>query len=200
MKTDQKQIKQEKPTEELQNKKTVAAGAIIGGLLLGIFIGNVWRGKEKGELVINENTASTTEVASKASKQSASPVKAVEKNTAKKPITIETTPSTKENSVTLFSEQLAGKTVSIERAVLSQDGWLVVRENKNGEFGRILGAIWLPKGTTDSAVVELLRDTETGKDYSILIYSDNGDRQFSTEKDLPIKVGEKYVSKLFTAK
>lgn len=76
-------------------------------------------------------------------------------------------------------DQPAGNSVTVSSATLAQDGWLAVRDSE----GRVLGAARLDAGTASDVMVELLRATEAGQHYQVLVYVDDGDKEFDLKKD-----------------
>ena len=66
---------------------------------------------------------------------------------------------------------------------MQDSGWVAVREDRDGVFGNILGAQYLPAGTYTNVTVDLLRGTEPGKIYYAVLYKDDGDKVFDYEKD-----------------
>ena len=77
------------------------------------------------------------------------------------------------------ANQPAGATVAASSLYLSQAGWIAIRDNE----GRTLGAAWFPAGTQTAASVPLLRATTAGQTYQVLLYADDGDKQFDLHKD-----------------
>lgn len=86
--------------------------------------------------------------------------------------------------------QPAGSRVAFS-TLLNDAGWVVVHEDRAGKPGNILGAQWLPEGT-HAGEVTLLRNTETGKTYHVVLYADDGDKQFEVhgEATLVVEGGE----------
>ncbi|MDZ4227447.1 MAG: hypothetical protein U1D26_03130, partial [Patescibacteria group bacterium] len=64
--------------------------------------------------------------------------------------------------------QPAGSSVAVASATLSQPGWVAVRDAS----GRTLGAAWFDAGTHTDISVPLLRATEAGQNYQVLLYVD----------------------------
>ena len=85
--------------------------------------------------------------------------------------------------------QAAGMVVEVELARFSIPGWVAVHEDRAGELGNILGARRLDPGI-HLTEVELLRPTVSGGTYHAVMYLDNGDRQFDSSEDAPIKNAE----------
>jgi hypothetical protein len=147
--------------------------ALIIGLLAGFFVGRVWKEKygndidEKNEKIENVLSEETNDVSLANTKK-----EAVSSGSGTSRISVE--------------NQGAGATTSVSKVVFGAPGWVVVRENNGGEMGNILGALWLPVGNHENAVVELLRGTVSGKSYFVVLYNDNGDKKFNKEVDFPI--------------
>jgi hypothetical protein len=66
-------------------------------------------------------------------------------------------------------------------------GWVVVHDDKSGALGNVLGAQWLPAGSHRGEVT-LLRATEAGKKYHIVLYADDGDKQFELHGEAKLVV------------
>lgn len=75
------------------------------------------------------------------------------------------------------ADQAAGVSVTIASMNLSRESWVAVRDERS-----VLGAARFSAGAT-SGTVELLRGTEAGKTYSVIIYIDNGNRAFDLTGD-----------------
>ena len=86
------------------------------------------------------------------------------------------TPATTE--VITVSDQPAGDSVRIASVTLSKTGWVAVRDSL-----RIYGAAWLAAGTHENVSVPLLRNTTSGDKYSVVLYVDNGNKQFDMHAD-----------------
>ncbi len=95
----------------------------------------------------------------------------------------DTTPSetSKGESITVV-DQRAGSSVQVASVSLSHDRWIAVRDSR----GFVLGALRLKAGISNDAVVDLLRATESGKTYHVLVYEDDGDAQFDLHSDTQV--------------
>jgi len=63
-----------------------------------------------------------------------------------------------------------------------------------------LGAVRRDSGVSADVLVRLLRATVSGGTYAVVLYNDNGDRQFNLSQDFPLKDAEgKYVMSTFSA-
>lgn len=79
-------------------------------------------------------------------------------------------------------DQPAGDTVRVAQAQLSRVSWIAVRDDM-----RIFGAkrVDAENGgqTFNDIDVPLLKDTEAGKTYRVVVYADDGDQIFDFKKD-----------------
>lgn len=99
-------------------------------------------------------------------------------------------------NVIIVNDQPAGNRVAIELITAKENGWVAIREDRDGKPGNILGAQFFSAGT-QSGAVDLLRATEGGKIYYAVLIGDDGDGQFDYTKDLPLLDDKTSVS--FTA-
>ena len=78
--------------------------------------------------------------------------------------------------------QTAGDHVHVAQAQLSRVSWLAVRDDL-----RIYGAARVNPpvggGTVSEVTIPLLRNTESGKSYTLVVYADDGDGAFDFKKD-----------------
>lgn len=79
-------------------------------------------------------------------------------------------------------DQAAGTSVSVASVTLNQMGWVAVRD----ENGRVLGAARFDAGTWNNVSVPLLRATAATSSYQVLLYADDGDKQYDLHKDILI--------------
>lgn len=81
-------------------------------------------------------------------------------------------------------DQPAGRATLVARAALPALGWVVVHEvQADGTLGNALGASRREAGVHQGVVVDLLRGTEPGKTYAVLVYEDNGNKTFELHDD-----------------
>ena len=94
------------------------------------------------------------------------------------------TPNNSSNGEYLFSvvDQSAGGVVYVSSFTFPKESWIAVREDNDGVMGNILGAHRYPIGEHTGAV-ELLRNTQAGQTYYVVIYIDDGDKDFDHKKD-----------------
>ena len=90
-----------------------------------------------------------------------------------------TAPTTGASGETLtVGDQPAGDSVRIESVTLTKTGWVAVRDSM-----RIYGAARLEAGTHENVSVPLLRNTESGTTYQVVVYVDDGDKKFDFKAD-----------------
>ena len=82
-------------------------------------------------------------------------------------------------------DQPAGMVVRVGAFSLPENGWLVVHEDAAGVPGNILGARRYDAGSYDGGEIELLRNTEEGSRYYVMLHIDDGDKEFDLSKDVP---------------
>lgn len=82
----------------------------------------------------------------------------------------------------MVDDQPAGDSVRVVEARLSRVSWIAVRDDM-----RIYGAarVHPPEGggIVSDVTVPLLRNTEAGATYKVVVYADDGDNAFDFEKD-----------------
>jgi hypothetical protein len=116
-----------------------------------------------------------------------------------------TTPTVRTNDMTASAagetitvlDQPAGPNAIVAEVTLTKPSWVVIRDTR----GWALGAAWFSE-SQKSIVVPLLRNTETGKTYEAVIYTDDGDKKFSLHASDMLVTGTAGapVSSTFTAK
>ncbi len=90
------------------------------------------------------------------------------------------------NTVTA-PEQAGGSEVFIERATLTDDGYVVIHEDEDGTPGEVIGASdLLPKGEHVNLIIVLDKEVAEGDVLHAMLHKDDGDGVFDPEKDLPI--------------
>ena len=80
------------------------------------------------------------------------------------------------------TDQAAGASVRVNEVSARANVWVAVVEVKGGTLGNVLGASYVtaPASNID---VALLRPTSSGSTYAVVLYRDNGDREFSLAND-----------------
>lgn len=98
--------------------------------------------------------------------------------------------SIEETSLIQVKDQAASGVVRVETTTLPQNGWLVVHEEIDGKIANALGALRKDAGSYSAAEIPLLRSTAPGRQYWIVMYTDNGDREFSLVSDTPARTAD----------
>ncbi|PCI90473.1 hypothetical protein COB18_00045 [Candidatus Kaiserbacteria bacterium] len=111
----------------------------------------------------------------------------VPKEVSTESITNEVVDETPQSIQITVTNQSAGESVTVQSATLDTDGWIVVHEQQGGFIGNALGAKRVDAGTYSNTNIPLLRATVANSAYWIVLYSDNGDRQFNLSDDFPLR-------------
>lgn len=84
-------------------------------------------------------------------------------------------------------EQPAGLAVVVASIDIPRNGWIAIHEILDGALiGNVLGAARRDAGLYEGVVVNLLRATEPGSEYAVVLYVDNGNKEFDLQNDVPI--------------
>lgn len=161
------------------SQKTVAAAIVA--LIIGIGIGFILADgntvpasdnaeKETATTTIDENSTTTTKDTTDESGD----------DSGGEPVV-----STSSTHISV-SNQSAGLTVSVDEVTVDQNVWVAVYEDRSGQPGNILGAKWIPAGTF-SGDVSLLRGTDPGNTYYVILHKATGDHEFDHTEDVPLK-------------
>ncbi len=106
--------------------------------------------------------------------------------------------SQESDSAILVNDQGAGSVVTVASVETDASVWVVVREDKDGVVGNILGASRVDSGASNNIVVNLLRPTIAGQTYRIVLFRDNGDSLFDYKVDVPMTSEGVLISRPFT--
>lgn len=189
-------------TEKQEGQKTVVAfiaGLLIGGLLVWVFSSSP---EDQGATATNatdENTpAETTSNETNTSDVNDSTTRTSENVT--RTTSSQTTTASNDTQTNTQSESVGDGSIAVtdqgagsmvvltDVAYPTNAGWIVVRDYENNVPGRILGAARYNE--TDGllpASVNLLRNTEAGKTYQVVFYSESGDKVFDVADDTMIQ-------------
>ncbi len=170
-------------------------------ILLLIFIGGWWLiarnsihskvVSQKGGSAASSTDVSVTDVTLGDESSATSDVSA----TTREPVADAAKTTATSEEVTAV-DQKAGSTVTVATVTVAQTSWVAVRTADN----RILGAARLEAGSYTDVSVELLRATEAGQTYTVVVYTDDGDKMFDIHKDsLVAKADGSDVSSSFVA-
>ena len=103
------------------------------------------------------------------------------------PVTNEDVTTVVESDSITVHTQRADAIVRVQTVTLAHDGWVVVHEERDGVIANALGAARKDAGTYTDTRVPLLRHTAAGQRYWVVLYTDDGDRQFSLDTDFPVR-------------
>lgn len=174
--------------EKQETQKTLVAfvvGLLIGGMLVWAFSGPT----ATAPTVVDENTEKETvskETASKASEE------IVEDETEVQPSL-----PVGDGSV-VVNDQPASLTIELDSATYPiSEGWIGVREYNNDQLGYILGVVRFSESQgLIPANIELQRSTTAGNHYAIVIFTEDGDHNFSLAEDVQIdKIFDTFTAK-----
>lgn len=92
-------------------------------------------------------------------------------------------------SLLIVENQRAGSNVLVKKMEITKAQWVVVQEaSKDGMANRILGAGWFAPGVHENISIELLRETISGEQYVVALFSDAGeDKKFDHTVDQPMR-------------
>ncbi len=181
--------------EQIQQdgQKTIVAfvvGLLIGGLLVWAFSGP-GTNQEDPMAPTETETATETEADMDTDEMAETPTETA-------PTTpVVTTLPVGDGSVTV-SDQPAALTVALEEAVFPVgEGWIGVRNYQNGQLGTILGVVRFSEsqGLVPSNII-LQTPTISGREYAVVVFSEDGDFAFNTAADVQIDT----IFATFTAK
>lgn len=168
-------------SEEMQEgQKTVVSfivGLLIGGLLVWAFSGPAASAPTESE----DNKETTEEVTSDEENQNTT------EETEKAAPVVEKTLPVGEGKV-VVENQAAGVNVVLASATYPvSEGWIGVRDYQNGQLGGVLGVARFSEsqGLVPNSIT-LMRATEAGREYAVVVYTESGDKQFKLAEDKQI--------------
>lgn len=172
--------------QQQDGQKTLVAfivGLLIGGMLVWAF-----SGPEATAPTTDEETAEETSSdmsSSESTKENGSEMSEDKGGSS------ETTPAPTlkvgEGSV-VVNDQKASASIALESATYPvSEGWIGVREYNNDQLGYILGVVRFSEsqGLVPNELI-LQRSTTAGNRYAVVIYTEDGDRQFNLASDVQI--------------
>jgi len=159
----------------MDNRREVLIGVMVAGLVIGFIAG--WFVFSKNKPVVDTPNTKKDDVSFFDTKDQSSYVSGEAGTTTTKEHFVDGT-----GSVAVAS-QPAGNTVAVSHVSFANEGWVAIREDRDGVFGNILGARRFPVGEYDDQTVDLLRATMPGQTYYAVLYKDDGDGVFDYQKD-----------------
>lgn len=169
--------------EKQEGQKTVVSfvsGLLIGGLLVWAFSGEP-KQDAPADTGTEENTATEEAPATEDGAATAEDTKGGDTAGA----------MVVGDGALTVADQAAGSRVALESATFpTDDGWVAVRTYTDGQMGSILGAARYSKeqGLVPTEVV-LLAPTVAGREYAVVFFSEDGNREFNLDGDAQLEVG-----------
>jgi hypothetical protein len=164
-----------------EGQKTLVAfivGLLIGGLLVWAFSGPSANAPAPSE----ENDEMSEEVSVEGDAEEMSEGDAPEE------VVIDTPTLEVGDGNVVVNDQPASSAVELESATYPiSEGWIGVREYNNGNLGFILGVVRFSEsqGLVPAEII-LQRPTTAGREYAVVIYTENGDTGFNLADDVQI--------------
>ncbi len=172
--------------EKQEGQKTVVSfvvGLLIGGLLVWAFSSPADDHKEAEKKSTSTSAAMTDKKdAESTSSTESEPVTTTESEEAPRPVL-----AVGEGKISV-GNQAAARTVSLAGATYPvAEGWVGVRDYQNDRLGGLLGVVRFSEsqGLVPSEIT-LQRPTTAGNQYAVVVYQENGDRQFNLAEDVQI--------------
>jgi hypothetical protein len=171
-------------TTKPEDKKTVIAfivGLLIGGLLVWAFSGPTASAPRETEQANEKTEEKASDTKQEEDSIEAQVDASAEANTAPQTLTVG------EGSVTV-SNKKAGMTVPLAAVTYPvEEGWIGIRTYTEGRLGYILGVVRFSQsqGLSPSEIV-LQTPTRAGSEYAVVMYTEDGDRQFNLAADTQI--------------
>jgi len=173
-------------------QKTVVAfiaGLLVGGLLVWIFNDTPAEAPVTTDEPTQTEDADTADTDSTESTDDVSEVTNDPGDTPAEPAPEPVADLPSGDGSATVSDTSAGMVVPLDSATYPTDnGWIAVRTYENGEVTNILGAARYSReqGLVPEQI-SLLTPTIAGREYAIVFFTENGDRQFDLRTDTPIE-------------
>ena len=161
------------------NSIAIGVAGLVVGLVLGWFIGQAGRGTK--EIPRGEDESEKSAVT----------------DNSLNALLANSSPSQESDSAIFVIDQGAGSVATVASVETDVPVWVVVREDKNGVVGNILGASRIDSGASNNIVIHLLSPTVAGKIYRVVLFKDDGDRKFDYQVDIPLTSDGVLISKSF---
>lgn len=155
--------------------------AAVIGLVVGLILG--WL---IGHNTFSSNNSKNASVQSEQTTTSFTETMPLEEGRSSNALVVNSSLSEESNSAVMVRDQAAGASVSVASVETDASTWVVVREDKNGVLGNILGAARIDAGNSSQVVVSLLRPTIVGQTYQVVLFKDDGDKKFDHKIDVPL--------------
>ena len=171
------------------NKIVWGVVGLIVGLVIGWFIGH-------GSFGV---TADSKDVSEENTQEEINSAISAENEKISDALFANSSLSQESDSAILVNDQRAGSVVTVASVETDASVWVVVREDKDGVVGNILGASRVDSGASNNIVINLLRPTVVGQTYRIVLFKDDGDSKFDYKIDVPMTSDGTLISRPFAA-
>lgn len=166
-------------TEE--GKKTIVAfvvGLLIGGLLVWAFTGS-----EPAEAPESTDEPTTEVTSDTAAGEGETDTTEVATDTPTTPATL----PVGDGSIIVENQPASSRVAMVSATYPVAEGWIGVRDYTAGNLGGILGVVRFSEsqGLVPSDII-LQRPTRPGNTYAVVIFTEDGDRQFNSAGDVQI--------------
>lgn len=157
----------------MDGTKTTTNWIIAGLVALVVIIGGGWLiARERSGSVTGTNATSTETVTGSETTNAGSNIGSTPTGGESKPAVTIPTSSASGETITVL-DQPAGANVLVAEVNLTKPSWVAVRDTR----GWYPGAAWF-SGSEKSVAIPLMRNTEAGQSYEVVIFVDNGDKKF----------------------
>ena len=166
-----------------EGQKTIVAfivGLLIGGLLVWAFSG------PSANAPVDETVDETTEETA-SEEETNGEVNETENESESEVVEEAPTLEIGDGSV-VVNDQPASNSIALESVTYPiSEGWIGVREYNDGNLGFILGVVRFSEsqGIVPSQIT-LQRSTTAGREYAVVIFTENGDPGFNLAEDVQI--------------
>lgn len=177
------------------------AWLFVAGIIVGFIAGYLWTSSKYDQTEeVGEMAEKSQETDLKGGKVEIETPGTNSGQVVTPPTTDTSAPKASTSESVTVEDQIGGETVMVKMSGMTSDRWIAVHElDETGNPGWVLGASLFRKGATEGTV-ELIRGTEAGKKYSVVIHSEDGDGAFSLRLDLPVlRADGSLVASTFTA-
>ncbi len=158
------------------------AGLLIGGLLVWAFSGPAIT-ETPTETAEETATETTEETPAETGAEITAPVTDTPADAPAQPVSLPVGEGRIE-----VANQPASASIALTAATYPiAEGWVGVREYTDGRLGSILGVVRFSEaqGIVPANII-LQRSTTAGRQYAVVIFSENGDREFNLANDVQI--------------
>jgi hypothetical protein len=167
--------------QQQDGQKTIVAfvvGLLIGGMLVWAFSG------PSTEAPTNTEIDETEETTGETNGEETNTTADMENDTQ----TVERPTLSVGDGDIVVNDQPAGTSISLARATYPvSEGWIGVREFNNEQLGFILGVVRFSEsqGLVPEEII-LQRATTPGRDYAVVVFTEDGDYNFNLANDVQI--------------